>query len=142
MANSKTIRAADGGYLLDAEQFKYTKDELGRPVLTVHGAALGGGDFMADGSVPMTGDLQMDGHAIYGVDSLSNTANGELAIESDLSMNNHKIGDLKNPTASQDAATKVYVDSKVTAVLPAITASDNGKVLGVVDGQLAWVSKA
>lgn len=42
MANSKTIRAADGGYLLDAEQFKYTKDELGRPVLTVHG---GGGSW-------------------------------------------------------------------------------------------------
>ena len=137
MANPKTIRAADGGYLLNAAQFSYTTDELGRPVLNV----LDGG-FPADGSVPMTGDLQMDGHAIYGVDSLSNTANGELAIESDLSMNNHKIGDLKNPTASQDAATKVYVDSKVTAVLPAITASDNGKVLGVVDGQLAWVAKA
>lgn len=54
MANSKTIRAADGGYLLDAEQFKYTKDELGRPVLTVHGAALGGGDFkIADGVVSL-----------------------------------------------------------------------------------------
>lgn len=140
MANSKTIRAADGGYLLDAEQFEYTIDELGRPVLHIIGDVEGG--FLANGSVPMTGDLQMDGHAIYGVDSLSNTANGELAIESDLSMNNHKISDLKNPTASQDAATKVYVDSKVTAVLPAITASDNGKVLGVVDGQLAWVAKA
>lgn len=137
---STTIRAADGGYLLDASQFEYTTDELGRPVLHVIGDVEDG--FLADGSVPMTGNLQMGGHAIYGVDSLSNEATGEMAIECTLSMNNHAISDLKNPTASQDAATKVYVDSKVTAVLPAITDSANGKVLGVVDGALAWVDKA
>ena len=136
---STTIRAADGGYLLDASQFEYTTDELGRPVLHVIGDVEDG--FLADGSVPMTGALQMDGHAIYNVDSISNEATGELAVESDVSMNNHAISDLKNPTASQDAATKVYVDSKVTAVLPAITPSANGKVLGVVDGQVAWVDK-
>lgn len=137
---STTIRAADGGYLLDASQFEYTTDELGRPVLHVIGDVEDG--FLADGSVPMTGNLQMGGHAIYGVDSLSNEATGEMAIECTLSMNNHAISDLKNPTASQDAATKVYVDSKVTAVLPAITESANGKVLGIVDGALAWVDKA
>lgn len=142
MANSKTIRAADGGYLLDAAQFKYIKDELGRPVLTVHGAALGGGDFMADGSVPMTGDLQLDGHAIFNCHSISGEENEPVAIESDADMNNHRITSLANPTASQDAATKVYVDSKTAAVLPAITEAANGKVLGVVDGQLAWVNKA
>lgn len=37
-----TIRAADGGYLLNAEQFNYTKNELGQPVLNVVGG--GGGD--------------------------------------------------------------------------------------------------
>lgn len=142
MANSKTIRAADGGYLLDAEQFKYTKDELGRPVLTVHGAALGGGDFMASGEVPMTGDLQLGGHAIFGVHSISGEVDQPVAIESDADMNNHRITSVSNPTASQDAATKVYVDSKCAAVLPPITDAANGKVLGVVDGQLAWVAKA
>lgn len=35
-----TIRAADGGYLLNSEQFNYTKDAQGRPVLNVVG---GGG---------------------------------------------------------------------------------------------------
>lgn len=141
MANSKTIRAADGGYLLDAEQFKYTKDELGRPVLTIIGGT-GSGDFKADGSTPMTGDLQLANHAIFGVHSISGEAETAVAIESDADMNNHRITSLANPTASQDAATKVYVDSKTAAVLPAITEAANGKVLGVVDGQLAWVSKA
>lgn len=36
-----TIRAADGGYLLNSDQFNYTKDEQGRPVLNVKGV---GGD--------------------------------------------------------------------------------------------------
>ena len=36
-----TIRAADGGYLLNSEQFNYTKDAQGRPVLNVVGG--GGG---------------------------------------------------------------------------------------------------
>lgn len=38
---SDTIRAADGGYLLNAEHFNYTKNELGQPVLNVVG---GGGE--------------------------------------------------------------------------------------------------
>lgn len=32
-----TLRAADGSYLLNAEQFNYTKNELGQPVLNVTG---------------------------------------------------------------------------------------------------------
>ena len=39
---SDTIRAADGGYLLNAEHFNCTKNELGQPVLNVVGG--GGGD--------------------------------------------------------------------------------------------------
>lgn len=39
---SNTIRTADGGYLLNAEHFNYTKNELGQPVLNVVGG--GGGD--------------------------------------------------------------------------------------------------
>lgn len=54
-----TIRAADGGYLLNANHFNYTSDEQGRPVLNVKAGAEGDGDFMADGSVEMTGDLRM-----------------------------------------------------------------------------------
>ncbi len=104
-----TIRAADGGYLLDSTQFSYTKDEQRRPILHVNGAAVSGGDFMADGSVEMTGNLQMGANAIMGVKSISNTDSG-LAIESETSLNNHKITDLLDPTADQDAATKKYVD--------------------------------
>lgn len=38
-----TIRAADGGYLLNSDQFNYTKDAQGRPVLNVKGVTGAGG---------------------------------------------------------------------------------------------------
>ena len=44
-----TIRAADGGYLLNSDQFNYTKDAQGRPVLNVVGGG-GGGNVQADWS--------------------------------------------------------------------------------------------
>lgn len=50
----------------------------------------GSGDFMADGSVPMTGDLQMGGH---------------------------KITNLAEPTDNTDAASKKYVDDTITVSL-------------------------
>lgn len=50
----------------------------------------GAGDFMADGSVPMTGDLQMGGH---------------------------KITNLAEPTDNTDAASKEYVDDTITVSL-------------------------
>lgn len=105
-----TIRAADGGYLLDANQFRYDKDAQGRPVLHVKPGAEGDGNFMADGSVEMTGNLRMGGNAIMGVKSISNTDSG-MAIESEVSMNNHKITDLLDPVDEQDATTKGYVDN-------------------------------
>lgn len=50
----------------------------------------GSGDFMADGSVPMAGDLQMGGH---------------------------KITNLAEPTDNTDAASKEYVDDTITVSL-------------------------
>lgn len=69
----------------------------------------GSGDFKADGTVPMTGNLYMNGNNIMGVKSISNTDSG-IAIESEVSLNNHKITDLLDPVDAQDAATKKYVD--------------------------------
>lgn len=37
----KPIMAPDGGYLLDGDDFVITKDELGRPVISVVGGATG-----------------------------------------------------------------------------------------------------
>lgn len=37
----KPIMAPDGGYLLDGDDFVITKDELGRPVVSVVGGAAG-----------------------------------------------------------------------------------------------------
>lgn len=51
------------------------------------------------------------------------------------------VGKLKltaEPTDDNDAVDKAYVD----AILPAFTAADNDKVLGIVNGALAWVTKA
>lgn len=107
---SHVIRAADGGELLNSNQFHYTKDALGRPVLNVTASGAGNGDFMADGSVEMTGNLQMGGQAILGVKSISNTDSG-MAIESEVDLNNHRITGLLDPVEPQDATTKSYVDN-------------------------------
>lgn len=66
----------------------------------------GAGDFMADGSVPMTGDLQMGGH---------------------------KITDLVEPTDNTDAASKEYVDDTITVSLVGnyIPAGQKGQANGV-----------
>lgn len=73
-----TIRAADGGYLLNSDQFNYTKDEQGRPVLNIKDVGGDGasGDFKSDGTVPMSGNLYMNGNNIMGVKSISNTDSG------------------------------------------------------------------
>lgn len=74
------------------------------------GSSTGGsGDFKANGTVPMTGNLYMNGNNIMGVKSISNTDSG-MAIESEVDLNNHKITGLLDPVADQDAATKKYVD--------------------------------
>ena len=135
-----TIKAADGGYLFNSKQFEYSKDNLGRPVLNLKGGQVSGdgsGDFKVEGTVPMTGNLYMNGSNIMGVKSISNTDSG-IAIESEVSLNNHKFTDLLDPVDAQDATIKKYV----VAILPAFTASDNGKVLGIVNGALVWVNKA
>lgn len=66
----------------------------------------GTGDFMADGSVPMTGDLQMGGH---------------------------KITNLAEPTDNTDAASKEYVDDTITVSLVGnyIPAGQKGQANGV-----------
>lgn len=66
----------------------------------------GSGDFMADGSVPMTGNLQMGGH---------------------------KITDLAEPTDNTDAASKEYVDDTITVSLVGnyIPVGQKGKADGV-----------
>lgn len=70
----------------------------------------GSGDFMANGTVPMTGDLNM---------------------------NSHKVTGVATPTAGTDAATKGYVDSAAGTRIPATqkgqaggvaTLDDSGKV--------------
>lgn len=52
---------------------------------------------------------------------------------------NIKIG---NATTSYDGSVEKTVEIPVDAILPPFTAADNDKVLGIVNGALAWVAKA
>ena len=54
-----------------------------------------------------------------------------------------KYINVRQTTPAQDShlASKLYVDTTVASVLPAFTSADEGKVLGIVNGQLAWVEK-
>ena len=234
-----TIRAADGGYLLNSEQFNYTKDAQGRPVLNVVGGgggtvteddienALGYKPISAD-DVPVkkvngaTGEVKSTfyvtvtqgaddsvtadktaaevyatyeaGYAVYAIvkfksvevpytlplavaanvsgsvvlgfgalGSTDSTASplylcvlyngfawvvwkGILAKLKDIPAQlanpyslNIKIGDT---TTSYDGSVEETVEIPVDAILPPFTVADNDKVLGIVNGALAWVTKA
>lgn len=240
-----TIRANDGGCLLNADQFEYTKDELGRSVLntktsgsasavtSVNGktgeVVLSAADVEAlpsDTEIPSkTSDLQNDSGFITNtaltgyakteaiptkVSELTNDSNfiaasgapvqsvntktGVItlaasdvgAVPTARTVNGHALsanvtvtkadvglGNVENTTDADkpiSTATQTALNSKVpttrkinnkplsadisltasdvgalpsTAVaVPAFTAEDNGKVLGVVNGALAWVTKA
>ena len=230
-----TIRAADGGYLLNSEQFNYTKDAQGRPVLNVVSGgggtvteadienALGFTPISADdvpvksvngqtgtvktswyfevtGSVasPTTtqtaaqivaaqeagfapickavlSDLRglpatltallisklmcvfggigvIDGTVSYisviiGAFGALEVTTGNVATKSDIPTIptelknpyslNIKIG---NATTSYDGSAAKTV--KIPEGVPPFTAADNDKVLGIVNGALAWVTKA
>lgn len=111
-----TIDAKNGDefYEIDTGKvYKYNAENNVWAEQPKSGCGAGDGNFMADGSVPMTGNLQLGGNAIMGVKSISNTDSG-IAIESEVSMNNHKITDLLDPTTDQDAVTKKYVDAIVS----------------------------
>lgn len=58
-------------------------------------------------------------------------------MNTNINMNNNSIKNLATPIENNDAVNKGYVDSKA---LPTTSASDNGKVLSVVNG--AWAAAA
>ena len=122
------IRAADGGELLNSEQFEYNKDNLGRPVLNLkNSGGSGEGDFKADGSVPMTGNLQMNSNSIAGVKSIDGVKS-TIAVESVIDMKSHSITNVRDPLNEHDVTTKSYVDSEIAGSVENCITSAGGKV--------------
>lgn len=206
-----TIRAADGGYLLNSEQFNYTKDAQGRPVLNVVGR--GGGTvtsvngatgavktswyFEVTGSVasptttqtveqivaaqnagfapicsatfsdfqglPATLPALLISDMICAFGGIGSTGGDVFYLtvmidgEGTLTAKTNKVavkGDipkaLKNPYSLNikigDTTTRYDGSAPKTVEIPKgvppFTAADNDKVLGIVNGALAWVTKA
>ena len=213
-----TIRAADGGYLLNSEQFNYTKDAQGRPVLNVVGGGGGtvtsvngatgatkstfyvtvtqgdGANATADKTAAEVYAAYEAGYAVYAIAkfkgakvpytlplmaavSVSGTvmlafatigsSNSDVnpqglvvlyngAAWSAWSNTLAKIEDIPTiPTALPNPyslvikignETTTYDGSAAKTVeipkgVPPFTAADNDKVLGIVNGALAWVAK-
>lgn len=57
--------------------------------------------------------VNLGGASVSGVTSITGQGGGEVTIETDLDMNNHKVTNVAAPEANEDAANKQYVDGKV-----------------------------
>lgn len=60
--------------------------------------------------------VDFNGANLTGLASLTGESSGEIAIETTLDMNNHKITNVNDPQNAQDAATKNYVDTNKPVV--------------------------
>ena len=200
-----TIRAADGGYLLNSEQFNYTKDAQGRPVLNVVGGgggtvteadiekALGykpigaadvpvkkvngatgevkgtfyvtvtqgdGYDATADKTAAEVYAAYAAGYAVYAIIKFRNgivpytlpllaavSVSGTVMLgfatigSSNTGVNPQGLVVLYNGAAWSAWSTTLAKIQDIPKI-PPFTAADNDKVLGIVNGELAWVAKA
>ena len=199
-----TIRAADGGYLLNSEQFNYTKDAQGRPVLNVVG---GGGGTVTEADiekalgykpigaadVPVkkvngaTGEVKSTfyvtvtqeigdnatadktaaevyaayaaGYAVYAILKLRNGIApyilpliAAVSVSGTVMLGFATIGS-GNADANPQGLVVLYNGAAWSAwsdtlakiqdipTIPPFTTADNDKVLGIVNGALAWVAK-
>ena len=180
-----TIRAADGGYLLNSEQFNYTKDEQGRPVLNVVGGGGGtvtsvngatgevkstfyvtvtqgnGYDATADKTAAEVYAAYAEGYAVYAIVKLREgivpytlPLLAAVPISGTVMLGFATIGS-SNPDVNPQGFVVLYNGAAWSAWsntlakiqdiptgVPPFTAADNDKVLGIVNGALAWVTKA
>lgn len=93
------------------EEFYAANRKFVRDYVAAHGGGGGGGsgDFKADGSVPMTGDLKMGAHDVTQVQRIE-FAGGMLLGSAGIYLNDEKITHLAAPTDSKDAVNKEYID--------------------------------
>lgn len=85
----------------------------------VAGAGLTGGGSGATVTLDVgAGDGISVGADSVAVDGTVIRSSGAVPFAADQSMGNHKLTDLQDPTADQEAATKKYVDDAITAATP------------------------
>ena len=126
MGTKKIVNLAAPTANTDAATKKYVDDKPS-------GGGGGSGDFKKDGSVTMTGNLNMGTKKIVNLaeptaytDSATKRyvdqqpkgdfkKDGSVAMSGNLNMGGFKISNLSTPSNNNDAATKKYVDDKPTA---------------------------
>lgn len=123
-----------GKYLWTRE---ITQFNTGNPI-TKYSVARFGID--GSGSVSAVAGISPDetGNVLLDAASVKALSIGGGKMEGDIDMNGQKVSGLNEPTESNEAATKGYVD-KIKAV-PNSTEENNGQILTVVGGVAAWQS--
>ena len=145
-----TIRAADGGYLLNSEQFNYTKDAQGRPVLNVVG---GGGGTVTEADIENALGYKPIGAADVPVKSV----NGQTG-ETKTNWYFEVTGSVASPTTTQTVEQIVAAQEagfapickavlselrELPATLPALLISKMMCVfggIGAIDGTVSYIS--
>ncbi len=112
-AQQDALTGVDGMLIYNAETNKFRGRENGA------WSDFGGGDFMANGSVPMTGGLDMAGNAVYGVGSL--TASGTITVGANTGADGYDVNFYG--TAEAGTGSRLFWDASKSALRA-------GRVLG------------
>ena len=145
-----TIRAADGGYLLNSDQFNYTKDAQGRPVLNV---VSGGGGTVTEADI----ENALGFTPISADDVPVKSVNGQTG-EAKTNWYFNVTGSVASPATTQTVEQIVAAQTAgcapifkavlsdfrgLPATLPALLISEMMCVfggIGVIDGTVSYIS--
>ena len=128
-----TIRAADGGYLLNSEQFNYTKDAQGRPVLNVVG---GGGGTVTEADIENALGYKPIGAADVPVKSVNGHTGAVTLGKADVGLgnvDNVSINTRLNRMTNVNAA-----DTNYTTYMARGEALFSAETTPSVNGAIAW----
>ena len=135
-----------GKLILNYTEFQDNLEAVNKGYVDSKIASAGGGDFMASGAVPMTGDLQMDNHKITGVSDPTDTYDGAnkhyvdsttqtaIAQAQFLPLSGGTVTGATTfsgavtviaPTSDMNPTTKAYTDAKIQELQSALDTANN-----------------